>query len=415
MRVLWIAGNPPPNRRIVFIGLQDKETAALHISCEEWPSVKQVVVVLPAAMPYLGIISVLASLEACEQACESIPFSAAALLESLDSVDESARAIAEALAALHLGLRRFDGPGVVDACASLLDAQRRAPPLPTSTASSITMIAAFAENFGRGLLSEWSQPGYFLHENHHPRNKNWWKTPPTLGASLFRASEQFRTTVTGPYRDAFKEVRYWLISLREETLKLHFSASSTYSGMTPRSEGSVFRIASAFMAFSADLHKDGGRYVLALICLHRASEWMMAALCDDNNMLDYTSHDGFRLRTTGSAPGYAALQLGLLTADSTALKGMNSKFSDLNSWRNLLVYTHHMSAPTAHDADILFSAVRSTLPALGGPEWRDCLAVLKKPFPLRIVDLIDPFQELRSGITISSSSDLVAEMGLSGQ
>jgi hypothetical protein len=78
----------------------------------------------------------------------------------------------------------------------------------------------------------------------------------------------------------------------------------------------------------------------------------------------------------------------------------------------LLIYTHHMSAPKPDAAKELFLGVRSTLLALGGQEWRDCLAVLEKPFPVQLADLIDPFKELRSGFTVTTPQELLAELGI---
>lgn len=410
--MLWIAGNGSPNCTTVLIGAEDKETAGLHISCNEWPLVERVVILLPAARTNAALIGLLACVAECQQACESSPFKAPSLFQSLESVDPAVRAIADALAALQIGLRRFDAALVTNASAALLDAQQRTPSIPAATAASLRMMAAFTENFGQNLLSQWSQPGYFVHESHDSRNKNWWKNSPELGASIFKASELFRTTVTGPHGEAFKAVRSWLEALRAEVLKLHLGGSAAYSGGVIRSEGSAFLIASAFLTFSADLHMEQGRYVLGLIFLHRASEWMMASLCDSKNMLSYTYRDGPRLHSSGESLTYSALLIELLTVDSTALKGKEEAFKSLNAWRNLLVYTHHMSAPRPEDAKHLFSVVRSTLPALGGEEWRGCLDVLRQPFPVKIVDLIDPFEELRSGFSITTPQELLAELGL---
>ncbi|MEA9589197.1 hypothetical protein VC279_19910 [Xanthomonas sp. WHRI 10064A] len=410
--MLWTADSATPDRSTVLIGVEDKETAGLHISCKQWPLVERVVVVRPAARPYVALISLLACVTGCQQACEADPFKAPILFRSLEAVDPTVRAIADALAAMQIGLRRFDGALVANASAALLDAQQRSPSIPASTAASFRMMAAFTENFGQGLLSEWSQPGFFVHDTHDSSNKNWWKNSPSLGSSIFRTSELFRTTVTGTHGEAFKEVRSWLDGLRGEVLKLHLGGNAAYSGGVIRSEGSAFRIASAFLTFSFDLHMDQGRYVLALMCLHRAAEWMMASLCDSNKMLVYTNKSGPRLRSSNESLTYSALLLELLAADSTALKGKEKEFESLNSWRNLLVYTHHMSAPKPDDAKDLLSVVRSTLPALGGKDWRDCLTVLKRPFPVQIADLIDPFKELRSGFSVSTPEELVAELGL---
>jgi len=410
--VLWVAGNATPDRSVVLIDAQDRETAGLHISCREWPTVERVVLVRPAARPYVGLVSLLACLPDCQKACDRSPFEVDNLFKSLESVDPAIRSIADALAALQVGLRRLDGQLVASASAALLDAQRRSPPMPPSTASSFRMMAAFTTHFGRDVLSEWSQPGFFLHDSHHYSNRNWWKNKPSLGSSLFKVAQIFKDTVTGTHGEVFKPVRGWLEGMRSEVLKLHLGGSAAYSGGVARSEGSVFLTASAFLAFSADQHMAQGRYVLALLCLHRASEWMMAALCDSHAMLDYTSKSGPRIRSSGKPLSYAELLTELITFDSAALNGKNVEFDSLNAWRNLLVYTHHMSAPKPDAAKQLFAVVRSTLPSLGGGEWRDCMATLEVPFPVLIADLIDPFEELRSGFSVTTPDELVAELGL---
>jgi len=221
-----------------------------------------------------------------------------------------------------------------------------------------------------------------------------------LAVSFRRADQRFLAILTGLVPPSFQSVRDWIKGFREEADGLWLSPTSL------ESESDVFRKASAFMAAMADVHHINRRYVLALLCLHRAVEWMLAAKCSDQNMLDFTSRQGPRMASGRQDLISFDLLLTSLTNQGIGLNGMVADLATLNSWRNLFAYTHHMSSPNVATAESLYANIRPNLPYIANSKWKNAVSALREPWPVSLEDMLDPTGEIRDAYAIHSPSNL---------
>ncbi|AKC79858.1 hypothetical protein XB05_14635 [Xanthomonas arboricola] len=299
---------------------------------------------------------------------------------------------------------------ICSATASLLDAEVRTAALLPGTRSAIRLLAQYLENFANTLVHESDLPAWFLHNSPIHHNKSWWEQSPSIGKTLFKLGMDFRDTLSKDPPEAFNGIPGWLDARRKIVLKLQLASPSSGTGDFGVNESEVFRIASTLHAYSAEIHYSRGNYLLALLFLHRASEWLIASLCASNSLLIFTK-SGYRLKTAapGEVVGFDKMIDALVSNDPGALAGSGALFSELNAWRNLFAHTHHMSAPTAQVATGIYEQIRTLLKSIGGQPWRDSLKVLQQPFPLRVQDILDPNLVLRTGFRVESAAQLGIE------
>lgn len=398
--MLWTDDQSSPATSLVFVAKEQEDLAALYIATNAWPSVEHVAVVLPAGVQMLPLISAILSTDKFESACTARPLDVGSLVGALSSLDGAVREIAQISCELFLSLRRMDGAAAAYACTLLISDEKRLSVLPSATTSLLAKLARFIEEFGRGTIREWVLPALFIHPDNEDKRKCWWKDEPSIARSFKQSAERFNALVNGNVPVPVSEIRNWLLSLHAEAVKLYLSPGTT------RSEADVFRTASSFMAVSADLHQNQDRYVLALLYLHRACEWLLAAECADLNLLDFSLRSGPRIKSSGKSLGFNDLLNELANAGNARVSGHYASFATLNTWRNLLACTHHMSAPSKVDASALFTSIRGILPNLGGAEWKKTFATLNTPFPLSLADFLDPFGDVRSTYSLKTAAEM---------
>lgn len=396
--MLWTRGAPVTDAQIVYVRHSDMEDALLHLSCNDWPSVEQVVKVLPAGVAHVPIIDALVRLQSVRDACTEQVIDTPAFLSALGSLQAPVRDIVQATCELLNGLQRFDVNAVCTSGARLEVFGSSSTHLPGRSQRLLVKLAQFAHEFGRTSLHEWTLPAFFIHDDALPKYRNWWKQPSSLAGSFERTHERFAAILTGSVPDSLKKVREWIGGFREQATGLHLIPAST------QTESDVFRQASAFMTVSADVHLANQSHILALICLHRAVEWLLAAKCADQNLLDFTSAAGVKMRS-GELLGFDAL-LTAFAQQGMTLNGMMNDLVKLNSWRNLFAYTHHMSCPRTAEAETLYKRIRSGLPAIVNNQWKATVRVLSEPWPVSLEDMLDPAGVLRDTYSVHSADSL---------
>lgn len=398
--MLWTEGTSVDGARIVYVKHIDMDDASLHISCGNWPNVEQVVRVLPAGCAHVDVIDALVRLQGIKD-CVRQQIDTPGFLIAIGTLQASVRDIVQSACELVVGLRRFDVNAVCTSAARLEIFSGMSNVLPASSQRLLVKLAQFASEFGRTSLHEWSLPAFFIHDDALPKYRIWWKEPSSLASSLERSNQRFTAILNGGIPSSLQKVKDWIEAIKEEATDLHLEMTST------RKESDVFRQASAFMTVSSDIHHANKNHVLALLFLHRAAEWLLAAKCADQNMLDFTSRSGARMATPNKEwIGFDAL-LSALANGGFSLNGMSSDLTKLNSWRNLFVYTHHMSCPRMVDAESLFVRIRSGLPNIANNKWKGAVKALSEPWPVELEDMLDPSGDLRSAFSVHSALSLV--------
>lgn len=398
--MLWTEGASVDGARIVYVKHVDMDDASLHISCGNWPNVEQVVRVLPAGCAHVDVIDALVRLQSIKN-CVQQQIDTAGFLVAVDTLQSSVRGIVQSACELVVGLRRFDVNAVCTSATRLEILSGESNVLPVSSQRLLVKIAQFVSDFGRTSLHEWTLPAFFIHDDALPKHRVWWKEPSSLASSLERSNQRFAAILNGEIPPSLKKIKDWIEAIKEEATDLHLEMTST------RRESDVFRQASAFMTVSSDIHHANKNYVLALLFLHRAAEWLLAAKCADQSMLDFTSRKGARMATQNKEwVGFDALH-SALSNGGFSLNGMSNDLIKLNAWRNLFVYTHHMSCPRTIDAESLFLRVRSGLPGIANSKWKGAVKALSEPWPVELEDMLDPSGDLRSAYSVHSAISLV--------
>ncbi len=397
--MLWTEGTSVDGARIVYVKHSDMDDASLHISCGNWPNVEQVVRVLPAGCAHVDVIDALVRLQSIKD-CVRQQIDTPGFLAAVGALQESVRDIVQSACELLVGLRRFDINAVCTSASRLEFFCGMSNVLPISSQRLLIKISQFVSEFGRTSLHEWSLPAFFIHDDALPKYRVWWKEPSSLANSLERSNQRFAAILNGGVPSSLQKVKDWIEAIKEEAKDLHLEVAST------RKESDVFRQASAFMTVSSDVHYANKNYVLALLFLHRAAEWLLAAKCADQNMLDFTSRSGARMANPNKDwVGFDALH-SALSNSGFSIGGISNDLIKLNSWRNLFVYTHHMSCPRSVDAESLFLRVRSGLDNIANSKWKGAVKVLGEPWPVELEDMLDPNGDLRSSFTVHSALSL---------
>jgi hypothetical protein len=164
----------------------------------------------------------------------------------------------------------------------------------------------------------------------------------------------------------------------------------------------VFETASAWFAAAALRHIECAHAGWGILFLHRAVEWLMMAIAADRGLMDFTRAGG-RYKSQYLGPnevmGFRAHMTVLESYISS--KGVMDLFEELNAWRNMLPYTHHMTVARDIDAYTMMSKTVDALPGFSGSRsWITALQVFAAVAPLEIEDLLDPDGLLRSSALI---------------
>lgn len=398
--MLWTAGTSVDDSRIVYVRHSDMDDASLHISCGDWPDVEQVVRVLPAGCAYVDGIDALVRLQSIKAYVRN-EVDMHDFLLAINSLQASVRDLVQSACELLIGLRRFDVSAVCSSAARLEFFGGCSNSLPSSSQRLVLKVAQFTLEFGRTSLHEWTLPALFVHEDALPKRRNWWKDPSSLASSLEKTNQRFSAILTGGIPHSLQKIKDWIGAIKNEATDLHLEITS------PRKESDVFRQASAFMTVSSDVHFKNENYVLALLFLHRAAEWLLAAKCADQSLLDFTSRSGARMATPGKEwVGFDNLHSSLRN-NGFSLGGVSNDLMELNSWRNLFAYTHHLSCPRSSDAETLFKKVRGGLPGIANNRWKQAVEALSEPWPVELEDMLDPGGDLRNTFTVHTASSLI--------
>ena len=392
--MLWTSGTPIAEESIVYLKHDDMEEAGLCISCNEWPSVERIVKVLPSGYAHIHAIDALVKIKNIQAACTSQSIDTSSFIEALETIEAPIRDIIQAGCELMIGIRRLDVNAVCNAGDRLVIIGCKTDALPKRSQKLLKKLAQFMSEFGRTSLHEWSQPAYFVHPDTSLRNRRWWKNPSSLAITLQRTTERFVAILNGVVPPKIKQIKTWIEEFESQADGLHLNPAST------RNESDVFRQASAFLVVNADIHQANKSYILALLSLHRAVEWLLAAKCADEGLLDFTSHDGVRMNDSDNKLISFDLLLSALTNRGMTLNGMVPSFGSLNSWRNMFAYTHHMSSPQIGDAIDLFNKIRASLPHIANNEWKNSVKILSNPLPISLEDILDPCGEIRDSFKI---------------
>ncbi|WP_223497063.1 hypothetical protein [Pseudomonas sp. A-RE-26] len=397
--VLWQEGcqlNFDPTQTL-FVRPQHKEDLALELAYhppEIWP---RIIELLPLAEQWPSVVEVLINLKELQVACAS-PTSGSEVAALLPLFDEALHTILIATTELVVCLKDMDASAVANASKRILKILQSTTLLPPRTIALYQKIVLFLEHLSEGCLRELTLPALFFHSTTNVNQKRWWQNAPSFKSTCSTALTNFDAVVNGGPPDDIKLMRAWVDSLLLETAKL-------YQTQIGQSEASSFRAASAFFAVHADRFYLKGHTVMGLLALHRSAEWLLAAKCADQGLLDFSNSHGILISSSNSLISFSDM-LDELTNAGIGLQGITNELRNLNKWRNVLAYTHHMSAPTDSIAQQIYNTVRPNLKHLANREWVESETVYNTPFPLKIEHLLDPNGDLRSSFNVISSKDL---------
>lgn len=260
---------------------------------------------------------------------------------------------------LRLALKTWDDRGATAALAAL---EKKQALLHPDQVHFIDFCKGFVSRLMQPIL--WGSP-LALTPATMAKARAWWSLPSDLAVEVDRQildlRSRFPSQLPLVLQDSFHQ---WLVSLRNWL--------NTRLFVPKQSE--ALREASALCHGLAVIHFGLSRYSLALIYCHRAADLLLFSECAAANLVDFTANNGGGAlkRTASIDPNISILNsYDSLVADGAFL--LNSKqralFSELNTYRNLLLVAHYLGSVGSPTAKRLLTEVSSELKKIGGSSW----------------------------------------------
>jgi hypothetical protein len=416
----WVPGVIVPGDRAVYVRSADKG-ALLEVLDQKGSPCPRIVVVQPngeSALPLLQFLQSAADRQAPAWLMSELKNTAAAkvhqnenkpLLEicrrnpkldqlkavRFDSVGTEVRPLLQAARDVVVSLSICNAATLIRATEALEAAVRV-----QSTASFVrynpltARLAQFLRDLGERLILPMEQGILYVHHNNDTARRNWWRAQSTLLEVCINLRSDLRTIGAPEIPPVVARMEAWLTAIIAQIKRLALTIGGNHQV--------VFETASAWFAAAALRHIECAHAGWGILFLHRAVEWLMMAIAADRGLMDFTRAGG-RYKSQYLGPnevmGFRAHMTVLESYISS--KGVMDLFEELNAWRNMLPYTHHMTVARDIDAYTMMSKTVDALPGFSGSRsWITALQVFAAVAPLEIEDLLDPDGLLRSSALI---------------
>jgi hypothetical protein len=251
--------------------------------------------------------------------------------------------------------------------------------------SRTPLIAAFVSELAVQLLWPCEQATAFAHPDSQDARKAWWNALPTLHGTCSALIRQFDAAFPQPRSTGVAGIRKWLEDLHTQLQLMRQSVGHTHKA--------IFEQAAAWFAAAADRHMMRLQIGWGMLFLHRAVEWLLLAKCHGAGFVEITAF-GARYKEACVArdrtkPTFTE-SLSLLNNSTTSFHGLGQDFEDLNRWRNLMPYTHHMTVAEDEKGLDLYCRIRGKLEKFAGRDWEIATDVYRRPMPVDLGLLLDP-------------------------
>lgn len=257
-------------------------------------------------------------------------------------------------------------------------------------------IAAFLRSLATNLILPLEQGQVHTHDSPNLQNKAWWGTlSPLFNICTEMMHELDKISKPAPGPVCLAELRTWIFKLRTQIELMHMSVG--------RKHAEVFVQASAWFTSCSIRQMEQAHTSLGLLFLHRAVDCLLMAKATDQGLLDFSRPGGvYKLQyqsQVSNKPPSLALNLDLL-GGKINFHQLESAFRELNEWRNLLPYTHHMSTPRDQAASNLCHRIHMKLTQFAGSTaWSTAVDTYCSEPPLTVGGLLDPDGVLQSCMT----------------
>lgn len=258
----------------------------------------------------------------------------------------------------------------------------------------ISLLIEYIADFAREVLQVLESEAPIIH-NSPTASKDWWTRQISFAQSAEKYLRRFEKDFGSPIPEGLSG---FYIHLSDVVANLRLLQA------TPPTLSNIVRSlaeSSAYCAAIAErclLRGNTGRSVLLF---HRAADLLFFSLCADNNLIDFSRRGGaYRTARPYSSSNLITLKNSMQQLDSvlSSSTARDQCFDVLNSWRNILMETHSMSAPSEDCVRTLLIEARTYLTHLGGSTWSRSVATYSKGFSIPATSIIDPDNKLPDSI-----------------
>ncbi len=393
--MIWVPGSPVVGGKQIFVAPSDLEELVVELTCAPTIRPSDVIVVQPHVAAHWAFARVVAEAEDLQATAAARPLDLKRINEHLGMFHADMHEVVVAVVILVNRLNQSDADGSITAAhhlQAIVAAKAVTPVMKASTSKLLNWIVELADLGIRPM----SWPSIFEHNTPDPANKKWWKWPHTLSPALTRLSNRLSATFgTTPPTNVIK-VKSWVDGLASAFDELTLDVA--------RPESDCFRAASAFFAAAVDRLLRNGHPILALIAIHRAWEWFMCSRCADQNLLDF-SWKKLRIRHDGKDCGFDSLRTESRRMGHT-FAGVHTDLDTLNEWRNMLAYTHGLSAPPEMEVARLAATLVPAIRNSSNNYWRRLYSTFSANCPITTSALLDPDDMFHQGMKAASAVEL---------
>lgn len=394
---LWTPGTAVAAGSTVFAREADVDALVEEVFILGIEPRPRVFTLTPRAEAWPLLVPVLAELDRFETFTRH-PASGTQIASALASVHADLQPIVTAAIDVVASVRRCDDIASLQAIERLEHVLFDASCVPEASRKwSKKLLVHLAELVRKGLVPL-RHPAVYEVAVAHEKWKNWWEYRPTLADAFKQLSTRFNATVNGDPPSDLLEIRAWIDGCETSLGLLELKAGT---------EADSFGYASALFAATGRHFKEYGRLVVGLMAFHRAMEWHMASKCAAQGLLNFSLKYGARIgheHVTFSTLLTLAVNNGLLAHTYV------SDFDELNTWRNQLPYTHHLTTPARSKLAILCDRAEQHMLALNTANaWRKVHSALSVELPLTIGHLLDAGRNLRDSIKLLPSERFITQ------
>lgn len=258
-----------------------------------------------------------------------------------------------------------------------------------------TSLAIYLQAVGEELIQPMEQGLLYCHEDNNAHRRDWWHTQPYLSQVCIELQRKVQIIGAPEPPLVVQKMNDWLKAVGIQIDRMSLTKAGEHHV--------VFETASAWFTAAGLRHIERAHAGWGLLFLHRAVEWLLMAKSAEMGFIDFTKVGGrYKINhvAKGAKPSF--------NNHLTALAGyvnffeLEELFKEINQWRNLLPYTHHMTVAPDDKAYFLLSKIVEGLPKFASStHWSNAVKTFAKAPPINLEDLVDPDGLLRSSITMA--------------
>lgn len=255
-------------------------------------------------------------------------------------------------------------------------------------------IANLLKNLANELLLPMEQGVLFSDATNDLINRSWW----TKRSNLIAVCSALRTELHSIGLPAQCRIATnlgeWL-----DAIRIHISQMNAHV-VSPV----VFEKVSAWFMGASLRHIECAHAGWAILFLHRSVEWLLVAKATSLGLIDFARKPGGVYRPWACTTSDDKLGFGNhmdILSSRIQFHNLRDLFNELNGWRNVLPYTHHMSVALDEKARKLIFDIVAGLPKFAASTtWLRAAEAFARPPPIEVEDLIDPDNLLRSAFSV---------------